>query len=148
MNEPSVLDYLKSVFKNWNAFKNFVKAIFERRDTTQLIETEVSTVEDGIASHDSSFDLKWFPWRTLFVLLLALAGQKMFEPPQQLYYVGIVLYISALGMLLLALRHGEWSLTSLPPDETRMDSFSVRVVPFVLSLLFGAAAFYKMSGNL
>ncbi len=147
MNEPTVLDYLKSVFKNWTAFKNFVKAIFERKDTTQLIETQAPAVEGGVASGTSSFGLSRFPWRTLFVLLLALAGQKLFEPPQQLRYVGIVFYISALGMLLLALRHGEWSLTPPPPDETRVDPFSIRVFPFVLSLILGVGAFFAMSGN-
>src|SRR5688572_10167853 len=135
MNEPSVLDYLKSIFKSGDAFRNFVKAVFERRDTTQLIEADFPASQlVTMVERVPVFDARTFPWFTLFVLLLALGGQRMFEPPQQLYTVGIVLYISALAMALLAFRRGEWNLTPLPVDETRTDSFSIRIVPFVLSL--------------
>jgi hypothetical protein len=149
MNEPSVLDYLKSIFKSRDAFRNFVKAVFEHRDTTQLIEADVPASQPVmVVERVPAFEARTFPWFTLAVLLLALGGQRMFEPPQQLYSVGIVLYTFALGMALLAFRRGEWSLTPLPADETRTDSFSIRIVPFVLSLILGAATFLMMKGNL
>jgi hypothetical protein len=154
MNEPSILDYIKSIFKSGNSFSNFVKAIFERRDTTQLVEVPAAQPAGSEAAPAASSEsgppsvgLKGFPWRTLLVLVLALAGQKLFEPPQQLYVVGIVFYISALGLLLLAFREGEWKLTPIPPDEARIDTFSIRALPFFLSLLLSAAAFFTMSGN-
>jgi len=154
MNEPSVLDYLKSIFKSSASFSNFVKAVFERRDTTQLVDVPVNEPAGSEVSSTSGpvNDVPWtrlkgFPWRTLLVLLLALAGQKLFEPPQQLYVVGIMLYVSALGLLLLAWREGEWKLTPIPPDETGVDNFSIRVLPFLLSVVLSAAAFYTMTGN-
>src|SRR5688572_19839398 len=98
MNEPSVLDYLKSIFKSGETFRNFVKAVFERRDTTQIMESEAIASEPvAVVERAPLFGFFTFPWLTLFVLLLALAGQKTFEPPQQLYAFGIVLYLSALG---------------------------------------------------
>ena len=48
MNEPTVLDYVKSIFRNWNSFGKYLKAVLERRDTTRVvvlegIETELQT---------------------------------------------------------------------------------------------------------
>ncbi len=148
MNEPTVLDYVKSIFKSWDSFGNFLKAVFQRRDTTLWVETQAPAVEPATLSRVSSLELRKVPWLTLLVLVLALIGQKTFEPPKQFYSVGILLYISALGMALLAFRRAEWSLTPIPADETRVDTFSVRGLEFVLSLIFGAATFYKMTGNL
>ena len=148
MNEPSVLDYVKSIFKNWASFRNFVQAVFERRDTTQWVEMEVPAVKAAAASPAVSSGLRRFPWFTLLVLVLALAGQKTFEPPQKSYVHGIIFYVSALGLALLALRRGEWSLIPPPADETHTDLFSVRIMPFVLSLFLSVMTFYTMSGNL
>ena len=146
MNEPTVLDYVKSIFRSWNSFGNYLKAVLERRDTTRVvvlegIETELQT------ENARAIDLRGFSWVILLVLLFALAGQATFEPPQQLYIVGIILYLSALGMVILAVRRGDWKLSTLPADESRADSFSVRVVPFILSLFLGGATFFTMSEN-
>lgn len=146
MNEPSVLDYLKSIFRNWNAFRNFVEAVFEHRDTTRLVEVEIPAVQPAVR-RTPVFNLRSVPWFTLLVLLLALAGQKTFEPPQQLYIVGIVLYLSALGMAILAFRRGEWNLTPPLADEMHVDPFSVRIVPFFISGILSGATFLMMSDN-
>ena len=147
MNEPSVLDYLKSIFRNWIAFSNFVKAVLERRDITRLMQAGTPALAVVKESRPPIFDLRNFPWLTLLVLVLALAGQKTFEPPQQLYNLGIIFYLSAFGLALIALRRREWSLASVPADETQSDTFSVRAFAFVLSLIFGAFAFYLMAEN-
>lgn len=146
MNEPSVLDYVKSIFKSWDSFRNFVEAVLDRRDTTQMVEAEWILAEPA-AGRGPAFDLRNFPWLILLVLLLSLAGQMTFEPPQQMFGVGIVLYISALGLAILAFRRGQWALTPLPPHETRLDPFPIRIVPFLLSALLGGATFLTMSDN-
>jgi hypothetical protein len=148
MNEPTVLDFVKSIIKSWTSFGNFLKAFFQRKDTTLLVETEEPAVQPPPMNQASSIERRKYPWLTVLVLLLALMGQKAFEPPQQFYSVGIILYISALGLAVLAFRRGEWTLTPVPADETNSDAFSVRLVDFVLSLVFGAAAFFTMTGNL
>src|SRR5258706_8028991 len=147
MNEPSILDYLKSIFKSLDSLRGYLKAVFQRKDTTLLVETQAPVVRPARMSHFFS-ELGRYPWLTLLVLVLALIAQKTLEPPRQFYGVGIVLYIAALGIALFAFRRGEWRLTPLPADETQADSFSVRGVEFVLSLIFGAFAFYMMAGNL
>ncbi len=149
MNEPTVLDYLKSIFKNWDSFKKFLLALSERKDTTLLME-ESSTLDVVPAAYDDKpvAAPRKFPWLTLLVLVLALIAQQTFEPPQQFYIVGIVLYIAALGIALLAFRRGEWTLTPLPADEVHTDAFAVRGFAFGMSLLFSAMAFYFFKGNL
>lgn len=144
MNEPTVLDYVKSIFKNWDSFKDFLKAVSERKDTTLLVDTNaaVDLREDAPVAAPHKF-----PWLTLLVLVLALAAQQTFEPPQQFYVMGIALYVAALGVALLAFRRGEWTLTPLPADETRTDAFAVRGTAFSLSLIFSAVAFYLFAGN-
>lgn len=149
MQEPSVLDYLKAIFKNWGAFQNFLKARSERTDTAQLVEVEMPVAGPREAVKRAPLlDLRRLPSRTLLVLLLSLLAQKTFEPPQDGYYVGIILYMAALGLALWAFRRGEWALTLPPPDETRVDSFRVRRVAFFLSIILGGATFYMMTGNL
>src|SRR5690348_8331946 len=103
MNEPSILDYVKSIFKNFGTFKDFVRSIFERRDTTQLVETPVPQAETRVES-PPAVEKGPFPWLVTLVLLLALVGQRFFEPPRQFYHAGIVLYLCAFGILLLAFR--------------------------------------------
>jgi 4-amino-4-deoxy-L-arabinose transferase-like glycosyltransferase len=155
MNEPSVLDYVKSIFKSWNSFKDFLLAVFERKDTTQMDEfREVSvaaeihsTVTPEVVETPGAPVIRIFPWLTLGTLLFALAGQMLFEPPQQMASMGVAFYLFALVFSVLAFRRGEWSLAPLPPSETRVDSFAIRNWPFVLSLFFSALTFYLMKDN-
>ncbi len=150
MNEPSVLDYLKSIFKSWDSFRDFFKSPLGRRDVvpeTGQTEVVAATEPQVDAPRRPLFGVLTFPWLILLVLILCLAGQKLFEPPRQLYYLGIMLYVSALGLALLAFRRREWELTPLPADETNTDNLSVRVAPFVLSLALSAITFYMMKDN-
>src|SRR5258706_11767438 len=148
MNEPSVLDYVKSIFKSWPSFANFLKAVFQRGDTGQLMSAEVLSTESvPQARHLTKADVRNLPWLSSLVLMLALAGEKTFEPPQQIYYVGVLLYLTALGLVVFAFRRGELVSTPLPADEASEDSFSVKIVPFVLSLIFGGGAFFLLGGN-
>src|SRR5258706_13823645 len=148
LNEPSVLDYVKSIFKSWPSFGNFLKAVFQRGDPGQLMRVEVLSTESVPQVRPLTLaDVRNFPWLSSLVLILALAGEKTFEPPQQIYYVGVLLYLTALGLVVFAFRRGELVSTPLPADEASEDSFSVKIVPFVLSLIFGGAAFYMLGGN-
>ncbi|MCC7119469.1 MAG: glycosyltransferase family 39 protein [Anaerolineales bacterium] len=155
MDEPTVLDYLKSIFKSWEAFANFVKALFERRDPTQLAEfrgaapEQAAAVEPASATQTQKRD--WFagfrniPWLVLGALFFALLGQLQFEPPQTLYPMGIFFYFIALMLTALAFARRQWSIAELPESETRRDSFVIRSSPFVVSLVFSALTFFFMS---
>ena len=151
MNEPSVLDYVKSIFKDWNSFQSFLQALFKREDTTQWVEpvevvSQESTVPEPEVATDTSIP-KAFPWRTMLVLLLALAAQRMFEPPQQAAVLGVAFYVSALGLAVWAYIRGDWALTPLSTVEAGQESAAIRGWAFALSLLFSAAAFLTLGGN-
>ena len=73
IEEPSVLDYVKSLFRFGGA---------ERVSLPKFVEQERPA---PVTSDRSTIvylrSLARFPWRSLLALLLALLGQSLFEPP-------------------------------------------------------------------
>src|SRR5215207_6130877 len=113
MNEPTILDYIKSIFKSFDSFTNFVHALFEKKDTTQMEEFR-STPQMELASPQPAGEavvpaipqrgrfFQKIPWLVLGMLFFALIGQLQFEPPQTLYSIGIFCYLIALGLGVVA----------------------------------------------
>ena len=150
MAEPTVLDYFKSIFKNWQSFAAFLRAWADRTDTTQLVETPVSVPGISPVAEPATFDLRpstVFPWRSLLALLLALLAQRTFEPPDQNAMLGVPLYLAAFGLALWAFLRRELTPAPLPAAQVNADPLTVRAKTFVASIIFGAAAFLLMSGN-
>jgi 4-amino-4-deoxy-L-arabinose transferase-like glycosyltransferase len=84
-------------------------------------------------------------------LTLALFAQQAFEPvpfETRTWIPGTILYLGALGLLILAYRHGEWNLQILSLDESLKDPLTVRWKAFAASLILGGLSFYLMKGNL
>lgn len=149
MTEPTVLDYVKSIFKDWHSFTAFLRAWAERADTTQLVEASTPTTETSSPAEPSSFTFpsSSFPWRALLGLLLALLAQRMFEPPAANAPLGVPLYIAAFGLALWAFLRGEWTPARLPPARVNADPLAVRGPALLLSLLWGGLAFLLLSDN-
>ncbi|MEW6403572.1 MAG: glycosyltransferase family 39 protein, partial [Chloroflexota bacterium] len=116
-----------------------------RRDA---IEIPVESQQEAVKPVAS---LAHFPIRSLAALVLALFAQNSFEPgpgaSERPWILGVVLYLCALGLLILAYRRGEWAIASQPAHETGVDPLTVRWVPLVLSLILGAVTFYFMKEN-
>ncbi|HSQ39609.1 MAG TPA: glycosyltransferase family 39 protein, partial [Anaerolineales bacterium] len=140
MNEPTVLDYFKSIFKDWKSFTAFLRAWADRADTTQMIET--SPLEEIHPQNVESSTA--FPWRSLLALLIALAAQRMFEPPDRNAILGVSLYIAALGLVIWAFVRGGLKAAPLPASQVHADPLTVRGGLFLLSMIFGIAAFLLM----
>ncbi|HNC89851.1 MAG TPA: glycosyltransferase family 39 protein [Anaerolineales bacterium] len=102
-----------------------------------------------------------FPWRSLAALVLALTAQLMLEPPAKIW-VGIVLYIAAIGLVVWSFLRGEWVIAWIAEDIYHGDTealgfkrfFSVALwlrgskqILFFLSLPLLGAAFYFFRGN-
>lgn len=150
MTEPTVLDYVKSIFKDWNSFAAFLRAWAERADTTQLVEPpapESEAVPTTAESPIANPQLPTFPWRALLALLLALLAQRSFEPPTQNAILGAPLYLAAFALTAWAFRRGEWMPAPLPPAHIHTDPLSVRGFAFLLSLFWGGAAFLLLTDN-
>jgi 4-amino-4-deoxy-L-arabinose transferase-like glycosyltransferase len=154
MTEPTILDYVKSIFKDWHSFTAFLRAWANRADTTQLINT--TSVEEAPSSNiePSTFNVQpvtIFPWRSLLALLLALIAQRSFEPlgdpPTQSAMIGVPLYIAALALTVWAFLRREWTPAPLPASQSNTDPLVVRPIELILSLFAGGAAFLLLSDN-
>ena len=152
MTEPTVLDYVKSIFKDWKSFSTFLRAWADRADTTQMIEAPapefVEAGEPISAEVDNLQSKRTFPWRSLLMLVIALAAQRMFEPPDRNAILGVFLYLAALGLGIWAFLRGELTSAPLPASRVNTDPLTVRGGTFILSMLFGALAFYLFGSNL
>ena len=156
MNEPTVLDYFKSIFKDWKSFTAFLRAWADRADTTQMVETSAPVTGPSVDEapsfnvEPSTLNLRSstvFPWRSLLALGLALIAQRSFEPPSPNATFGVPLYLAAFGLALWAFLRGEWTPAPLPAAQSNRDPLTVRGWTFFLSLLVGAVAFVMMGSN-
>jgi hypothetical protein len=156
LEEPSVLDYFKSLFHFGNGKRIQIpaeketlieKPVQERHafltETPVLqpiedVQQDLSFVEAPSTEVQPSLERVQpeppppFPWRSLLAFLLAWVGQAGFEPPHTTVTYGIALYIAAFAVLALALRHGEWKLPALAPAFEKTDPLTYRSLPLIL----------------
>jgi len=132
MEEPSVLDYVKSKLKFW------------RRERIDL-----PPVKPGISKpRPADLQPMRFPWRSLTALLLALIGQRAFEPPHTTAWAGITFYFVAFSTLIWAYLRGEWTLSAPPESQKRTDPLTIRRIPLLIALSLALIAFLAFGGNL
>jgi len=147
MTEPTVLDYFKSIFKDWKSFTAFLRAWNSRADMAQMIEIPPPVEEAPSLNVERSMfnaERSAFPWRSMLTLLLALIGQRMFEPPNRQVMLGVPLYLAALGLGIWAFRRGELKPAPLPASQVARDPLTMRGGTFLLSVICGFAAFLLM----
>jgi hypothetical protein len=130
MEEPSVLDYLKSKL---NPFK---------REKIQLEEAqpkESETKEPRPVLH--------VPWRILAAVLLALIAQAALEPPYRSAIIAIVFYVLSGGVLIWSILCDELQLA--PPREDSNEPLSMKVIPysFILGAVLILVTFYLFGPN-
>src|SRR5688572_29920876 len=141
--EPSVLDYVKSLFRFGGA---------ERVSLPKFVEQEspapVTSDRSTIAYLRS---LARFPWRSLLALLLALLGQSLFEPPpppSDSAQLGYVFFVAALSLLGWAIYVGEWTLAPHAPTSEGTDPLTYQPLALFISILLGVWALVTLGGNL
>jgi len=132
MKEPSVLDYVKSKLRFWQIEK------LELPPDENLPEPGPKTIQSS----------KPIPWRSLLAMVLALAGQRSFEPPVRNWIVGISFYLLSAAFLILAVMRTEWGLAPIRAAEPRLDPMSVRLTALLPAVIFALAAFALFGGNL
>ena len=171
VEEPSVLDYVKSLFRFGNGER--IRIPFEEEPLTEDTVEErrsflaeapvVQTVKD--VQHETSFveapadevepapepareqPRTPFPWRSLLAFALALIAQGNFEPPHDSTAFGIALYIAAFSVLALAIRRGEWNIPALAPTAAGTDPRTFRSLSLFLAIVLGFWAFLIFGGN-
>ena len=153
MEEPSILDYLKSKLKFWEREQKVELYALEPA-SPQSVEgespvTQPETPEMAGKPREKTAQANRWPWRSLLALVFALLGQRTFEPsPNRTVITGLVLYGFGLAWLILACLRKEWTLTPYPETGTGSDTLRVRRLPLILGIVLSVAAFLTLGDNL
>ena len=137
MDEPSLLDYLREklnprrLLAGGSGAPGSGKQIEEEKPPQPIRESS----------------LHRFPWRSLLALLLALVGQRFFEPGASLPQLGIAFHLVAGGFLLLALVKEEWRVTPLGIASNSDMSAAVNRMPLFFFIPTLVLTFFSFSGN-
>jgi hypothetical protein len=150
--EPSVLDYVKSLFRGKPI------PIPSPDETPQVPQPTVDQSKEepvGIdeqitpapATENRSHKVT-LPWRSLLALGLALTAQISLQPrPNRTWITGVILYLFAAGWLVLATWKGEWRPAELPDPQEHPEDYQVRARWLYISLPLALAAFLTLGGN-
>src|SRR5215207_5642536 len=143
VEEPSVLDYVKSLLRFGGA---------ERISLPKFVEQEsAASVPASRSTVAYLRSLARFPWRSLLALLLALLGQSLFEPPlppADSAQLGYVFFVAALSLLGWAIYVGEWTLAPHAPTAEGTDPLTYRPLTLFISILLSLWALFILGGNL
>jgi hypothetical protein len=140
MEEPSILDYLKSKLNPRSHAK------------LELPPTPPDAAGgDGFLTSlrpQQGLSRRPLPWRSLFALALALTGQLLLEPPEPQPSLALAFYFFGLLFLAWAVWASEWKLPALRPQILAIDPGTFRLVPFFLACGLGLAAFFLFNHGL
>src|SRR5215216_822389 len=153
IQEPSVLDYVKSLFRFGGVERIRIPEFAEEAQEFKVEEAVIHPSEDlQVSSKPSvlSFRLTQtpFPWRSLLALLLALIAQRTFEPPHNSTPFGIALYILAFSFLGWGIYRKELALPALAPTSENTDPLTSRRLALIISIALGFWAFGIFGDNL
>ncbi|MFC2054168.1 glycosyltransferase family 39 protein [Chloroflexota bacterium] len=154
MEEPSVLDYVKSLLTPWKRNKIEIPASItgeaelaeEQLQELQPVAPEIKEVEPAAAVEPLVSPS--FPWRALLALSLALSAQWSFSLPVRFPILGTTLLILSLLTIVWAYMRGEWLPGPPLEAETRTDPLIVRTAPLVIGLVLSVFTFLASGGNL
>lgn len=144
--EPSVLDYVKSLFRSGEGGRIQIAPFVEdeQPSAASIQESAVSDKPAAVNSHELPAP---FPWRSLLALVLAVAGQWFLEPPPNTVPLGIALYAAALSTLGWALYRGEWALPAPAPASEGTDPLTYRRIALIAGIALGVWAFTLFDNN-
>lgn len=157
MEEPSVLDYIKSKLMPWKGIKVEIPPEQESPAENEVgLEALPPTPERPLAAESTlseipdkekkSFMTAW-PWRVMLALGLVLVAQRLLEPPERNPTVAIVLYALAAGLMVWAILIQEWHMDFLAEDSSQPMPESIRRNPLFLMIGAVILAFLAFGGN-
>lgn len=152
MNEPSVLDYVKSKLGMGEKIKfpTDEVAIAEKKaeKKAQVLESvPLSEPVRSSALEPKEKFLNKFPVLVLVALFFGIVGQRAFEPPDRSVSAGISFYFVAFSLLGLAYYRDEWRLPSLRKSEIGPYYLGYKKFAFLLAIPLALAAFATFGGN-
>jgi 4-amino-4-deoxy-L-arabinose transferase-like glycosyltransferase len=158
--EPSLLDYLKSKLTFWKHGEK-IEIPSEAKPPEQVITVAPKTAgmkSAGLeAEQDSAAESlpsevttpNHWPWRSILALVLALFGQRAWEPvPDRTAGIGLAFYALSFVLLVWAYFSQEWILAPVPQTGSGSDTMQVRRLPLFLGIPLALSAFISLSSNL
>ena len=154
LGEPSVLDYVRSLFRSGNGDRIQIPGFLEDEQVSvQAQQFLTGTTEQDVVLAQPAAALSFrvstpFPWRSLLALVLAIIGQRLFEPPPTTYPLGYAFYIASLSALAWAIWRGEWTLPAPAVSSEAGDPQTFRLIPLILSLFMAISAYFMFGDHL
>jgi hypothetical protein len=174
MEEPSVLDYLKSLLHlpgsrkivlpsdtpvegeddnelalyDTEPFQASGDGTWQESDYVQTLppgEYQVAEAAEPVLQEPEP-PRPW-PWRAVIALFLALIAQLSFEPPDRGLIAGLIFYGLAALMLLWSVLVNELRIAPLPRDETSPVSLQVNKSALIISGLLMVLGFLLFTNN-
>ncbi len=143
MEEPSVLDYLKSKINPWAAKKISIpnSELSEESKGEESWEEFEEEYKAPVSKEKSSF-----PWRSILALIFAVIAQFALEPPVKNKNVAIFLYTFSFGFLVWAIIREGWIEKIQSKKEIDPMQQDVLLTPLILSLVFATVTFLAFGG--
>lgn len=158
MEEPSVLDYVKSLLMPWKGQRIHIPAprVEEtppaptefRPKAVDVEEGEISQAPQAIVKPAETAPAYALPWRSLLALVLALMAQAGLEPPGRNAALALVLYGFAAVLLVWALLAQEWSTPDLGEDNSEPMALKVRRPVLLFAIPLTVLAYIAFGGGL
>jgi len=161
MEEPSVLDFVKSRLYFWR--KERIR-IPQEESFSPLSNTQEepgiqpagvakprkqeprpdSTTETGFLFPQGS---GWVITRLVVTVMFGLLAQRALEPPSRSVATGVVLYLIGIVWLLWSNLRGEWQLPQIAPDENVGPQLTVKLIGLWVCIPLGILAFLMFGNN-
>jgi len=158
MNEPSVLDYLKSILNPWEKNKIRVPEVdldeLEIRETPNLVKEDpfglASSLQDeGLHEEEAPEKARYgFPWKTVLLstaVLLAIISQLLLESPERNLYPALAGYFVSV-VILIVIGVQSLDLTLLPLSR-QFSAVRIKGTPLILSLILALFSFLAFGSH-
>ncbi len=156
MQEPSVLDFVKSRIRSWFRLSEDTSTVAEETSPQpevwkqEIVSPVIVERKADQVFTDATFR---FPWSVVLVLGLGLWAQLTFEPrldALRSWQMGVILYVLAgLTLVLVSARQiwtlRDWHENTHPVDHEK--TFLRSLAVFIVSLAFALIAFIAFSGT-
>lgn len=158
MQEPSVLDYLKSLVAPWKYPRVHIPLPDEREEITSVHSAPVRIEEPTIpvaaleetdieAVQEQTQSERWF-WVILGALGIAILAQFSLEPtPNRTWIPGLILYLIAFAMVGVSYLRKNWQLPEYKREKFVIERPRLRILPFLAGIILAALTFLNSSGN-
>lgn len=149
--EPTVLDYIKSKLRFWEAPAAPTAAEQLEAGATPEVE-QLPPVEEAAPLEVTPpppppRPARPFPWRTLLAFGLGLLAQLTLEPHRE-WIAGLVIYALAFGWLVVANWKGEWRPALAPEVHVATQRLSIRWSFLMLGLVFSGITYIAFGSYL